>query len=221
MRLAASPATPPRAPSPSARSRSTRSSSLNTNSSSEATAMGSTSSAPLPSKTPPRPPTASRSRPKRKPSASHSTANKSKSRKRKRSTSTKATNPISRTKQNRLLQPRSPPILRSSTPTIPPAKTTKTSPGPPLPRTPSQLLLNALDKTFSIGIDDRMIADMPEFWRLYYQAAAAKAEIRPTDPAILHQNAVDQKAKLVSAIDPPSNEFAKPTASPEWLSTTP
>ena len=73
----------------------------------------------------------------------------------------------------------------------------------------SQLLLNALDKTFSIGIDDRMIADMPEFWRLYYQAAAAKADIKSTDPAILHQNAVDQKAKLISVIDPPSNEFAQ------------
>jgi hypothetical protein len=73
----------------------------------------------------------------------------------------------------------------------------------------SQLLLVALDRAFSIGIDDRMIAAMPEFWRLYYQAAAAKADIKPTDPGVFLQNAVDQKARLISVIDPPSNEFAQ------------
>jgi hypothetical protein len=73
----------------------------------------------------------------------------------------------------------------------------------------SQLLLTALDRVFSNGIDDRMIAALPEFWRLYYQAAAAKAEIKPTDPSVFRQNAVDQKARLISVIDPPSNEFAQ------------
>jgi len=73
----------------------------------------------------------------------------------------------------------------------------------------SQLLLTALDKVFSNGIDDRMIAVMPDFWRLYYQAAAAKTDFKPADPSILRQNAVDLKATLVSAIDPPSNEFAQ------------
>jgi outer membrane biosynthesis protein TonB len=73
----------------------------------------------------------------------------------------------------------------------------------------SQLLITALDKVFSIGIDDRMIASMPDFWRLYYQAAAIKTDTKPTEPGILHQNSVDLKAKLISAIDPPSNEFAQ------------
>lgn len=73
----------------------------------------------------------------------------------------------------------------------------------------SQLLVTALDKVFSRGIDDRMIAAMPDFWRLYYQAAAAKADLKPTDPAVLQQSAVDQKAKLISVLDPPSNEFAQ------------
>lgn len=73
----------------------------------------------------------------------------------------------------------------------------------------SQLLVSSLDKVFSVGIDDRMITSMPEFWRLYYQAAAAKADFKPADPGVLRQGAVDLKAKLVSAIDPPSNEFAQ------------
>jgi len=73
----------------------------------------------------------------------------------------------------------------------------------------SQLLLNALDTVFSNGIDERMIAAMPDFWKLYYQAAEAKADYKPTDPGIFRQSAVDQKAKLSSVIDPPSNEFAQ------------
>ena len=73
----------------------------------------------------------------------------------------------------------------------------------------SQLLLNALDNVFSSGIDERMIAAMPDFWKLYYQAAEAKADYKPTDPGVFRQSAVDQKAKLSSVIDPPSNEFAQ------------
>ncbi len=73
----------------------------------------------------------------------------------------------------------------------------------------SQLLLTALDKIFSIGIDERMIAAMPDFWKLYYQAAANKVDFKPADPGVFHLNAVDQKAKLISALDPPSNEFAQ------------
>ena len=73
----------------------------------------------------------------------------------------------------------------------------------------SQLLLTALDNVFSLGIDERMIASMPDFWKLYYQAAASKADYKPSDPGVFRQSAVDQKAKLISAIDPPSNEFAQ------------
>jgi hypothetical protein len=73
----------------------------------------------------------------------------------------------------------------------------------------SQLLLTALDTVFSSGIDERMIAGMPDFWKLYYQAAESKTDYRPTDPGIFRESAVDQKAKLISVIDPPSNEFAQ------------
>lgn len=73
----------------------------------------------------------------------------------------------------------------------------------------SQLLLTALDRVFSQGIDDRMIAAMPDFWKLYYQAAQAKADIKPVGSGVYSENNVDQKAKLVSVLDPPSNEFAQ------------
>jgi len=73
----------------------------------------------------------------------------------------------------------------------------------------SQLLLTALDKVFSQGIDDRMIAAMPDFWKLYYQAAAARTDVKPVSTDIFSDSNVDQKAKLVSVLDPGSNEFAQ------------
>lgn len=73
----------------------------------------------------------------------------------------------------------------------------------------SKLLLAALDSVFSRGIDARMIDAMPDFWKLYYQAAAAKTDFKPSEPGVLRQDTVDQKAKLVSVLDPPSNEFAQ------------
>ncbi len=39
--------------------------------------------------------------------------------------------------------------------------------------------------------------------------AAAPPEDRPADPAVLRQSAVDQKARLVSTFEPPSNQYAQ------------
>ena len=73
----------------------------------------------------------------------------------------------------------------------------------------AKLLKDALDKIFALGLDDRMMAAMPEFWKHYYEAAAAKSDYRPKDPAILRQNTVDQKAVLLTKFEPESNEFAQ------------
>jgi TonB family protein len=73
----------------------------------------------------------------------------------------------------------------------------------------AQVLKDALDQIFAQGLDERMLAAMPEFWKLYYQAAADRADYRPRDPAILRQNTVDRKARLLSTFEPDSNEFAQ------------
>jgi TonB family protein len=70
-------------------------------------------------------------------------------------------------------------------------------------------LRKAIDDIFSSGIDDRMVASLPAYWQLYYKAIAAKSDYRPTDPSILRQSQVDQKARLLQAFDPPSNEYAQ------------
>jgi hypothetical protein len=73
----------------------------------------------------------------------------------------------------------------------------------------TQVLKDALDKIFAPGLDDRAMAAMPVFWKLYYQAVAAKSDYKPKDPSVLRQSAVDQKAKLVSTFEPESNDFAQ------------
>jgi hypothetical protein len=73
----------------------------------------------------------------------------------------------------------------------------------------AKILKDALDKIFAPGLDDRMMAAMPDFWKLYYQAAAARTDYRPKDSSVLRQSAVDEKARLLSTFQPESNDFAQ------------
>ncbi len=68
----------------------------------------------------------------------------------------------------------------------------------------NQVLQTAIDHVFAEGLDARMMAAMPVYWKLYYEAAAW-----PPDATVLRQSAVDKKARLVSVIDPASNEYAQ------------
>lgn len=71
------------------------------------------------------------------------------------------------------------------------------------------VLKQALGNVFASSLDDRMMAAMPDFWKLYYQAAAAKTDFRPSDPGIIPDADASTQAKLLSNIDAPSDEFAQ------------
>jgi TonB family protein len=73
----------------------------------------------------------------------------------------------------------------------------------------AQLLHTALDRIFAQELDEQMIASMPDFWQLYYKAVAAHTDVRPNDPGVFRQFAVNQKARLLTSLDPPSNEYAQ------------
>jgi hypothetical protein len=73
----------------------------------------------------------------------------------------------------------------------------------------NQVLEDALGNVFAPGFDARMMASMPAFWKLYYNAVAASADYQPADPSVLRQNMVDTKARLKSTFEPGSNEFAQ------------
>ena len=89
-------------------------------------------------------------------------------------------------------------------PMDPTSVTTTTSPAHA-----NKVLTDALDNVFAQPFDARMMAAMPDFWKRYYEAAEAKSDYRPKDPAVLRQSAVDQKARLVSPFEPASNQFAQ------------
>jgi outer membrane biosynthesis protein TonB len=71
------------------------------------------------------------------------------------------------------------------------------------------LLRKAIDHVFSQGIDDRLIAAMPPYWRIYYQANSAGKDLHSDDPAVLRQNAVDTKAHLITIFEAKSNDYAQ------------
>jgi outer membrane biosynthesis protein TonB len=71
------------------------------------------------------------------------------------------------------------------------------------------LLRGALGNVFAQGFDTRLMESMPDFWKLYYAAAAAKTDYRPADPTVLRQSMVDQKAHLTSTFEPASNQYAQ------------
>ncbi|MGO9326456.1 MAG: energy transducer TonB [Terracidiphilus sp.] len=73
----------------------------------------------------------------------------------------------------------------------------------------NKLLRDALGNVFAQGFDSRMMDAMPEFWKLYYAAAAAKTDYQPADPNVLRQSMVDKKARLVSTFEPASNQYAQ------------
>ena len=73
----------------------------------------------------------------------------------------------------------------------------------------TKVLKDALNNVFAEGFDNRMMAAMPDFWKLYYEAVANKSDYRPKDEAILRDSQVDTKAHLTTAFEPPSNEYAQ------------
>lgn len=73
----------------------------------------------------------------------------------------------------------------------------------------NKLFQDALGRVFATRVDDRMIAAMPDYWRLYYQSAAAGTDYRPADPSVMRQANVDKKAVLVSTVVPQSTELAQ------------
>jgi TonB family protein len=73
----------------------------------------------------------------------------------------------------------------------------------------ASVLREALDHIFAPGLDDKVKAQMPAFWQLYYQAQTAGVDYRPRDASVLRSSAVDQQAKVLTSIAPDSNEFAQ------------
>ena len=73
----------------------------------------------------------------------------------------------------------------------------------------NRALRQAVDRVFSPAIDDRVISTLPEYWKLFYSAVAQKSTFKPADPAVLRQGQVQRKAKLLTILEPLSNDYAQ------------
>jgi TonB family protein len=70
-------------------------------------------------------------------------------------------------------------------------------------------LQQALNRVLTPEIDKSLVATLPEPWQLYYKSVEQRTMFRPADPAVLRENQVDTKARLLSAVQPKSNEYAQ------------
>lgn len=98
---------------------------------------------------------------------------------------------------------------QSGMPAAPPAETRHGATVTTSQANANQTLRQALEAVFASAVDPRMIGTLPPYWQLYYKDVDEKQDYRPADPAVLRQSQVDQKAHLISAFDPPSNEYAQ------------
>ena len=73
----------------------------------------------------------------------------------------------------------------------------------------NRIFEDAVQRVLSADLDERMIASLPDYWQRYYRAAAANSAYMPSDPSVLRQSAVDQKARLLTNFEPPTNELAQ------------
>jgi TonB family protein len=77
------------------------------------------------------------------------------------------------------------------------------------PAEAARMLGAALESIFASGIDEKMIATLPDYWKLYYKSVADKADYRPGDATVLRAAQVDKKPQLTRTFEAPSNEYAQ------------
>ena len=74
----------------------------------------------------------------------------------------------------------------------------------------SATLLNAaLDKVFATDIDDRMMAQLPDYWRQYFDSKREHREFVPADPQVVEVSGNVTGPKVLNSIDPSSNQYAQ------------
>lgn len=73
----------------------------------------------------------------------------------------------------------------------------------------NQVLDDALHRVLAQSLDEPLIDTMPDFWQLYYKGIAAHKDMLHASPGVFLQSDVDQKARLLTRVQPSSNEYAQ------------
>ncbi len=71
-------------------------------------------------------------------------------------------------------------------------------------------LSRALDQVFATGLDDSVIATLPDYWQVYFATKAGKQQAERIDNSVLHPGSNGVVApRLLSSLDPSSNDYAQ------------
>ena len=77
------------------------------------------------------------------------------------------------------------------------------------PARAAEQLEYAINRIFAPSLDARMIAQMPEYWRYFYQAQMDHKSIEPTDPSIVRPGPGIEGPKLLKNLVAASNDYAQ------------
>lgn len=77
------------------------------------------------------------------------------------------------------------------------------------PEVAEKTLEQALGQIFAASVDAQMLASLPDYWQLYYEAQSSGHAPALDSDGGGASGAVDRAARLLKAIDPTSNEYAQ------------
>jgi TonB family protein len=93
-----------------------------------------------------------------------------------------------------------------------PAALPKAAPVDPAHHDPKeswQQLSKALDQVFAPGLDDSVIATLPDYWQVYFATKAGKTQEARIDNSVLRPGTGVVSPKLLSSLEPASNDYAQ------------
>jgi len=82
-------------------------------------------------------------------------------------------------------------------------------PAHPEPKDSWIQLSKALDVVFAPGLDDSVIATLPDYWQVYFATKEGKKQAQSLDSSVLRPGNGVVSPKLLSVLDPASNDYAQ------------
>ncbi len=79
----------------------------------------------------------------------------------------------------------------------------------PLPKDSWIQVSKALNVVFAPGLDDSVIATLPDYWQVYFATKAGKTQAARMDNSVLRPGSGVVSPRLLSSLDPASNDYAQ------------
>jgi hypothetical protein len=77
------------------------------------------------------------------------------------------------------------------------------------PAESAEHLRAAINRIFAPDLDEKMVAQMPDYWQFFYQAQRSRKLLVPTDQSLAHPGPGVDGPRLLKNVVPASNDFAQ------------